>query len=111
MDKVPPTQKTDLDKTQEQLDAEAREWSKLGMHPNMTQHSNESMWMFKMQVQSLIDILIKKDVFTEDEINLIYKQLMLIDMQRMREQAMNQRREALVPEMNLLGPDGKPFKL
>lgn len=111
MDRVPPTGKTEIEKVEEDLEDEVRKWHDLGMHPNMTQHTNESMWIAKMQIQTIFDIIIKKGLISEEETNLTYKRLMLIDMRKMREQAEAQRREALIPDTPILGPDGQPFKI
>src|SRR5262245_12087940 len=111
MDKIPETKKTELEKLQELVEEESKEWQKLGMHPNMTVHPPESLWTLKMQVQALLNAVIKKGMVTEDEMNIEFRQLMLDDMRNMRAQATQQRRDALVPEIKLVDPSGKPFKI
>src|SRR5262245_32415415 len=102
--KVPPTQKTEMEKIQKALDHEAEEWNRLGMSANGIRHDAEGIWMLKLQVQAMMNALLQKGLLTEDDVNLQFKQLMLNDMQVYREQAEKQRRDSLVPDIKLLGP-------
>lgn len=109
--RVPETRESELEKVNKLLEEEADEWRKLRMHTNMIEHPEDSLWIMKMQIQTIFDILIKSGLRTEDEVNLTYKKLMLTDMRLMRKQVEEKRRDSIVPEMKLLGPDGEPFKI
>lgn len=111
MERVPPTEKTELEKIQDEIEIEAAEWQRVGMTGNMTIHSPESHWISKIQIQAMMNIILMKGLCTQEEMNIQFKRLMLQDMRSLRKQAEEQKREALVPDFNVLGPDGKPFKL
>ena len=109
--RVPETKKTDLEKIEEEIESETEEWKKIGMHANMTQHSNESIWMLKVQVQSMMNMILKLEICTQEQLNLEFKQLVLNDMRLLRKEAQAQKEQMLVPQFPLLGPDGKPVKI
>lgn len=111
MSRVPPTQKTELEKIQAAIEEEAQEWAKLGMNAGGIRHDNESLWILKLQCQAMMNIILKNNLATEEEVNTEFKRIMLGDMRIYREQAEAQRREAIVPRAPLIGPDGKPLKI
>jgi len=111
MERVPGTQKTELEKIQDEIEVEARRWNEIGMRSSGIRHDPESIWILKLQVQAMMNVILEKELATAEEINIQFKTLMLNDMRLYREQAELQRRESLVPEMTLLDPNGKPFKI
>jgi hypothetical protein len=116
MDRVPGTEKSELDKLNEELALEEVHWNRLGMTGNMTVHPPESIWVMRMQVQAMMNIILISNLCTEDELNIEFKKLMLTDMRKMREQVELQRRQAIVPKgievpnVEILGKDGRPIK-
>ena len=124
MEKVPETKKSDLEKAVENLQAEINRWKELGMSLERTEHTNQMHYILKMQVQTIINIMLKNNLVTEDDFNLEFKTILAEAMQEMREknepQIREQRRriimqgakaDLVVPEFKLLGPDGKDIKL
>ena len=118
MESVPPTQKNEIQKLDEQLEEEQKLWNELGMHGNMTVHPPETIWVLKMQMQALMNVLLMTEVITQDDLNIQFKKLMLQDMRGMREQVVQQKRAQIVapsgiqiPRMALTGKDGKKIEL
>lgn len=72
---------TDL---QDRLDEEAERWAELDISIDSVHHSNSSLWLVKQQLQAVLNLLLKKELITEDEINLEFKQLMLASLQELR---------------------------
>lgn len=120
MEKVPGTGKTPLEKVQAELQEEIDLWNELGMSLNNTTHPPASLYAIKMQVQTLINLLIEKNFFTNEEFNIEFKTLILNDMRRLREfhepQIREERRQAIlgggkpditIPNLRIIGPDGK----
>jgi hypothetical protein len=110
-----------LERLVAELQEEVEKWNKLGMNLEGTQHTRESFYLLKMQMQTMINILLAKNFATDDEFNLEFKTLLLKDMQRMREMHEESIREArreaiiqgavpplLVPKIDL---DGKDFNI
>lgn len=124
MDKVPGTKKSELEKAEAALKAEVEAWNNLGMSLDQTQHPNSSIFALRLQVQTIINIMLEKNLVTNEEFNIEFKKLVLADMKQMREanepEIREQRRQAIVggarppiavPHLRLIGPDGKDLKI
>lgn len=124
MESVPESKKSDLEKTEAKLQAEINRWNELGMSLERTNHTNQMHYLLKMQVQTIINIILKKNLVTEDEFNIEYKEILEDAMRAIREehepQIRKQKRQMIVegakpplvvPEFKLLGPDGREVKL
>lgn len=124
MEKVPETKKSELEKVQSELQKETEIWSELGMTLDQTIHPPGSIYAVKMQMQTIINLLLEKGYATNEEFNIEFKTLILNDMRRMREQEEPAIREArqqhilhgskpdiAVPQLRLLGPDGRDLKI
>lgn len=120
----PGTQKDPLEKLTAKLEKEVEAWNELGMSLENTMHTPSSIYALKMQMQTLINILLEKGIATNEEFNIEFKTLILNDMQRMRAahepQIREERRQAIVhgvnrdiavPEIKVIGPDGRDLKI
>lgn len=114
MSKVPGTQKTPLDKATEALEEEVGKWQKLGIDHNSTVHTPASLFDMKIKFMSFHRIVKEKLGITDEELNIAYCQVMLEQMQELRahveEQRMAQEKIVAVPQLGILGPDGKAIK-
>lgn len=120
----PGTRKDPLEKLTKKLEKEVEIWNELGMNLENTVHSPSSIYALKMQMQTLINLLLEKGIATNEEFNIEFKTLILNDMQRMRAvhepQIREERRQAIVhgvkkdiavPEIRVIGPDGRDLKI
>ena len=94
---------------QSQVDDEFTEWAKLGLHPTLLQHGNESIWAMKLQLQSMMNLLIRLEILDELDLNIEYKRLQLNDMRALLEQAREQTREAIAPKPQIIIPIDRQF--
>lgn len=113
MERIPPTQKTDLEKMREAINEEREEWNKRGLNPNMTVHPPASLWTAKMQIRALMQLLIEKGIIEEEDMDLQFQTILLDEMQVIRGQAEAQQTQpnVAVPEIQLLDQHGRPLKL
>lgn len=124
MKKVPETKKGELEKVQEELQKELEVWNNLGMSLDQTGHPPGSIYAMKMQIQTIINLLLAKNLVTNEEFNIEFKKLLLADMQKMRAENEPAIREArrqhilaggkpdiAIPHLRLLGPDGRDLKI
>lgn len=120
----PGTRKDPLEKLITKLEDEVKIWDELGMNLENTTHAPSSIYALKMQMQTLINLLLEKGFTTNEEFNIEFKTLILNDMQRMRAayepQIREERRQAIVhgvkkdiavPEIKVIGPDGRDLKI
>lgn len=113
----------ELEAIQAELDEEGQLWQTAGISIDHTSHTNGSIFILKQQIQALINALLIKGAFTEDELNLEFKKLLLSSLRELREafgpaieQArinamMGRDQEIAVPKLKLLGPDGKEVNI
>lgn len=124
MEKVPETKTSELDKLQKGLEEELQLWNELGMSLDQTGHPPGSIYAMKMQVQTIINLMLAKGFCTNEEFNIEFKTLLLKDMQKMRadnEPAIREMRrqqivsgvkpDLAIPKLRLLGPDGTDLKI
>jgi len=113
----------ELTKLDRRLKEELEEWNALGMFLEGIEASNESVLMMKIQIQTIINLLLTKTEVTEDELNITFKGIMLDTLRDLRKkftpEAEKRRIAAItgqdptsgveVPQFKLLGPDGRPL--
>lgn len=125
MNKVPGSFVTDrLTKLDQEIQSELEEWNSLGMFLEGITSSNESILMVKMQIQTIINLLLTRTDVSEDDLNLEFKTIMLETLKELRDkftpEAERRRIAAItgqdpnenieVPQFRLLGPNGKPVE-
>lgn len=124
--KVPGTFSADeLEKLDEQIKEELEEWNSLGLFMEGIQPSNESVLMLKIQMQTLFNLVLEHTEITEQSLNIMFKTVMRDSLKDLREKftpEVERRRiaqitgkdpeaEIEIPQLRLLGPDGKPVKI
>lgn len=95
--------KSDLEKLQEELDAEAALWNERHYHLNNLSHSNESIFQAKAQLQAITNVLIKLGLATEDQLNLEFKTVLLNDLRGVRENVIEPAESAATREHIMKG--------
>jgi hypothetical protein len=114
MASVPGTQKTPLEKARLALEEEVGKWQKLGIDHNSTVHTASSLFDFKIKFMSFHKIVKEKLGITDEEVNLAYCEVMLEQMQELREHVEQQRAAqgtvVEVPKLGILGPNGEVLK-
>jgi len=121
---IPETRKSDLEKIEAELKKEVEAWNELGMSLDGTVHVPASIYFLKMQVQTIINFMLEKEIAANEEFNLEFKTLILNDMRRMREEnepnIKEARRQAIVggakpqiavPKIRVLGKDGRELDI
>jgi len=103
------TEEDRLQELNEQIDAEVLEWNKLDLHPNKLRHDPESLWVMKLQLQAIMNVLLAKELLNEEELNIEYKRLQLNDMRILSENYREQRRQSLLANVKLVDGSGKEF--
>lgn len=114
-----------LESLQKELDEEAAKWESIGITLDHTQHTNSSIFLVKQQIQTVINLMLKKEIITEDEINIEFKTLLLNSMREIRGQSeaaiqkskiaelLGKPQDIALPsnEVRIVGKDGKEIKL
>lgn len=111
----------ELEKLNEEVDEELQAWNQAGMFLEGIQPSNESLLMLKIQMQTVFNMLLTKTDVTEHDLNVMFKTVMRDTLRELREEfePEAQRRKVAaitgnefeVPQLRLLGPDGKPVRI
>ena len=124
--KVPGTLTEDpLEKVSREVKEELEQWNSLGLFMEGITASNESILMLKIQMQTLFNLILEKTSISEDDLNLMFQTVMRDSLKDLREKftpEVERRRIAAitgidpgagveVPELRLLGPDGKPVRI
>lgn len=78
-----------LEEIQARLEEEEEEWKKAGLDLGRLQLGNPSAVLFELsvKVQTLINILVSKGVATDEEFNIMFKTILLNDMNALRQNA------------------------
>ena len=97
----------ELEDLDEQIEVETAVWNELGLNPRALRHDPESLWAMKLQIQAMMNVLLQKELVTEDELNIQYKRLTVNDMRNIAEDARKARREAL--RAHLVDGSGRKF--
>jgi hypothetical protein len=78
------TIKSRLESVEKELKEEVDAWNAAGLLVNNWGHTNESIFALKCQVQTLVNLILRANMFSEDEINFEFKTLLLADMHKIR---------------------------
>jgi hypothetical protein len=115
---------SEQDKLDKEIQEELKEWQSLGIFLEGITASNESIIMLKIQMQTVFNMLLEHTEVTEDVLNVMFKTVMRDTLRELRSKftpEVERRRIASitgkdpnapveVPELRLLGPDGKPMR-
>lgn len=100
----------ELEELERQIEIETLAWNELGLHPGSLRHEPESIWVLKLQVQAMMNVLLNKGLIANDELDLEHKRILLNDMKLLKEEFQRQRREALLANTKLVDKSGRKFR-
>jgi hypothetical protein len=104
-----------LEEVQKALEDEQREWEKIGISIEQVVLGPTPYIMLDLstRIQAMANLLIRSELVTEEDLNLEYKNIMLVNLRELRESVPEQQRAAIRAQLlsatnGRLGNLGKP---
>lgn len=113
MEKIPPTQKSELEKSVEELRAEQQRWQQANLDPNRTVHPPASIWVMKTQIRALFEAIVEAGLIEKEVLETQFNKSMLGAMQkiRMEQEAAAASASIAVPRPSIVDKFGREIKL